>query len=265
MKRKYSQPKSKPTPPKKSATFLGGVLKLLMLGVIGYGVYWFLGWDTVQVSNIAVAGQVSLSPDDLIKKTRQEIIRTQKPWYAASNILLAPAGRIENSLIQAYPRIKSVSIEKALPDTLNITIEEREPYWKVCFESECRGVSDDGVVIDKVSTATDYPILDLGRNPVAGEELVTAEEREWFQLIQSQIEEQLQQKPVRLKAEVKVEEEIKVLHVYLDDDTYVLLDDETDLPYQIVALGVVYDSLPEKEKLQKSYYDIRVKKRIYYQ
>jgi cell division septal protein FtsQ len=265
MKRKYNQPIPKPTSPKKTPKILGGILKLAILGVFGYGIFWFLGWDTVQVSNITVAGQVSISPDDMIKKTRQEIIRSQKPWYKASNILLAPAGRIEGSLTEAYPRIKSVKVEKSLPDTLNITIEEREPYWKVCFETECRGVSEDGVVIDRVSTATDYPILDLGRNPVAGQTLLSAEERAWFQLIQAQFEEQLQRKPTRLKAEVKVEEEIKVLHVYLDEDTYVLLDDETDLPYQIVAFAVVFDSIPEGERLQKSYYDIRVKKRIYYQ
>lgn len=268
MKRKYSQqiPKQKSSSPqKKSKSILGGIFKLVLIGLLGYGTYWFLGWETVQVNNITVAGQVSLSPEDMIKSTRQEIIRLQKPWYTASNILLAPAGRIEASLIKTYPRIKSVTVEKSLPDTLSISIEEREPYWKVCFETECRGVSSDGVVIDRVSTATDYPILEVGRNPVAGEALLTTEEIDWFQYIQSEFEEQLQKKPVRIKAEVKVEEEIKVLHVYLDQDTYVLLDDETDLSHQIVALAVVYNSLPESERLEKSYYDIRIKKRIYYQ
>ena len=265
MKRKYS-PKQSPQPtPKKLPRIVRGLFQILLLAGIGYGVYWFLGWETVEVNNIDVTGQVSLSPEDIKNKARQQIIKSKKPWYASTNIFLTPSSQIERALQESFPRIKTVKVEKSLPDTLRVQVEEREPYWKICFPDECRGVALDGVVIDRVSVATDYATLEVQRNPTAGEALLTPSEVQWFQAIQEQFEEHLQVKPVRFNAQIIIEDQIKVLHVYLDDDTYVLIDDETELPYQIVALASVIDSLPENERLAKEYYDIRVKKRIYYQ
>lgn len=270
MKKKYptsssSKKATSQSSSKKVPKALRGFFQLLVIAGLGYGVYWFLGWETVEVDNIEVGGVVSLSPDDVSNKARQEIISLKKPWYASTNIFLTPSGRIERTLQESFPRIRSVNVEKALPDTLTIEIEEREPFWKVCFPDECRGVASDGVVIDRVSVATDYPVLEVGRNPTAGEMLILPEEVVWFAAIQSQMEEYVQVKPLRFVSEVVVENEIKALRVYLDDDTYVLIDDETEIPYQIIAFASVFESLPEVERLAQEYYDIRVKKRIYYQ
>lgn len=265
MKRKVTHQKPPANVGSSARKVLMNLGKLVIVLGFGYGVYWFLGWETVEIQNIEVNGQTNISPDSISKTVRQEIIASKKPWYASANILLTPTNRIENALAEQFPRIKSVTVEKNLPDTLYVSIEEREPYWKVCYSGECRGVSSDGYVIDRVSTATTYPELDLGRNPTEGEQLVFPKEAEWFQAIQSQLEEYIQKTPIRIRAEVKVEEEIKILYVFLDEDTYIMLDDDTEIPYQIIAFSEVYNSLPEAERLTKQYYDIRVKKRLYYQ
>jgi hypothetical protein len=215
---------SKVVRPKKSyVAFIRYTLLFFFIGGLSYGSFRFFTWDFLEVRQIVVSGEVSLSRDDISNKVKQDIIASQKPWYPAAHILLVPVNKIEKSLFFSYPRIKNVKIVKAFPNQLYVRIEERSPVWKTCNQLECRGVSSEGVLIDRVSTATSYPRLELGRSPLPGEELLTLQEVNWVQGIQSYLNERMQITPPLIKAVFEVDNNIKVLQVYLDDDTYILI------------------------------------------
>lgn len=106
-------------------------------------------WDKLDIKQIFISCE-----NQAIKNNIQDMIED----YAFGNILLFDKNNLQTR-IESIPRIKSVSVKKIFPLSLNISIEERKPF-AVLKRDFLYVIDHDGVIIDRTdSHNTPWPLF----------------------------------------------------------------------------------------------------------
>ncbi|HEX8974556.1 MAG TPA: FtsQ-type POTRA domain-containing protein [Patescibacteria group bacterium] len=96
------------------------------------------------ITNIAVQGTSDLDPQML----RSTIESSQQGKFLnlipKNNFLLIRTGPLENMLKDDFKKIRSVSVSKKFPDTLQISIEERQALMVWCSSDQCYLIDESG-------------------------------------------------------------------------------------------------------------------------
>lgn len=114
---------------------------IICLGAIKY----FLLSDKFRLETVTIEGNEQVSSELVISKVSSLINK---------NIFLIRPSRIKSDLLDESPYIKQVWVEKKLPNTLIIQIEERSSKYVWINFNGAFLIDDVGYVIDKVATFT---------------------------------------------------------------------------------------------------------------
>ncbi len=159
------------TPQVKSKKLLKGRYFFFSLFLLILIFYLFLFSSYFKIRDISLKGTSRVHS--------QEIWETLKPIlnssYFASNMIFFKTSAAEDLLKEKIHSLKEVKINKKLPSTLEIVIEERKPalIWEV--EEKSYLVSEEGVVFAEAEGSYNYPkIIDKsGVNVSLGFRIVT--------------------------------------------------------------------------------------------
>ncbi len=106
--------------------------------------------DYLEIRDIQVSGNSVVKSEEIISIANEEIKGNYFYLYSKKNFALYPKKKIEEKILSQHKRIKSVSMEVSGFETMNISVEERNPEFLWCSHlDECFFVDDTGIIFDK--------------------------------------------------------------------------------------------------------------------
>jgi cell division septal protein FtsQ len=103
------------------------------------------------VRDVAVEGAVRLPAEALSASVESGLQNEGFQLFSRRNIFLYPAGAIEETLREEFPRIQKVSLSRnaLLAQAVTVTVEERKPYASWCdADSACFVMDKSGFIFD---------------------------------------------------------------------------------------------------------------------
>lgn len=125
------------------------VLNILLIVPIAASVYIVFISDTYRIRNIEISGTRVISAEDVLDIVSDYLNHNYLFDIGRTNLFIASKHGVAQAIQERY-LVKAVSIQRVIPDTLRIHIEERQPafFWT---SGERRYLVDmDGVVIKEI-------------------------------------------------------------------------------------------------------------------
>lgn len=137
---------------------------------------WLISLPSMAIKKIVVVGNTNVTSEE-IRRIGDGILDSKYVGlFSKRNAFLYPKDRIEQTLLETYPRISAVGIETESFEILNIKIKERDAVSIWCAAVQCYLVDENGYIFaeyhenksvdvvggDLASTKTDK---DLGELP----------------------------------------------------------------------------------------------------
>jgi len=117
----------------KSLWFWTAILVLIIVGITIYFLLFFFG---VQVKNVEVYGNKRVLIDDIKSLAFEDLnhkFLSLGPWAVVSkSIFLLDVNKIENQLLNNFPKIENVKVSKIFFQTIEINVKERIPTAVFC-------------------------------------------------------------------------------------------------------------------------------------
>jgi hypothetical protein len=131
-----------------------GIIFTLFLALGGL-LIWLSGLKSIQIDTITISGATVLGSESLEGQIRRELVGKYLWAFPKTNVFLYPHARIEKSLLETFPRIKTVSLNTLDNHILSVSIVERQPFALWCdtpptesLVSQCYFLDYDGFVFD---------------------------------------------------------------------------------------------------------------------
>lgn len=115
-------------------------------------VFIFSGLSHLQyfrVNNISVHGDYTIDNEDIISNISDSISARRYFLFPEDNIFVVPKEKIISGLLAGFSRIKSASLARNFPSTLEVYISERKPSSLSCEERDCFFIDQEGFVFEK--------------------------------------------------------------------------------------------------------------------
>ena len=125
------------------------LLRLLLIAALCAGAYYWITSPFFDVQNIEVENNSYYTKVQIIAKSEAK---------TGQNIFGVRAGDIKEKLL-ADPYIKSVWVNKTLPGTVTITVDERREAAMVPYSDMFIIIDRDGLVLRKTNAAPKLPLL----------------------------------------------------------------------------------------------------------
>lgn len=180
MKKRRSLTKKISKQREKIITFRIALILLVLTGLLCL-VIWVTYLDNLWVSEIEVKGNKVIPSSLVTNEARQNLEGYTMLFFPKRSILTASLGSISNSVSDLSPRLKSVHTSRTGLDSIEIKLEEREPYalWCEVGIEKCYFMDKYGFIFDEASEfSTDlYPVYrgGLARGPI-GEQFLTKDD-----------------------------------------------------------------------------------------
>ena len=128
-----------------------------LTALLVYGVSFVSYLPRYSIGPIVVEGEQEV-PEDLIRHYAETVLNDGSYHILSrKNIFLYPRAAIEKGLVEQIPRIKSAHASRSslLSTTLDIKVEEREPYALWCRETmECFLMDESGLIFAETASST---------------------------------------------------------------------------------------------------------------
>jgi len=227
-------------------------ITILLLILILSVCYFTLFYPGFKVKNVVIYGNEKVKNQELLDLVYKN---------ASKSIFLVNSGKISESILEKFPVIEKISVDKKFPQTLILGIVERKPLGVFCAKNnECFLIDNNGIVFEKLSVSpSDITIVRQtieDRQVFTGEEVVNHNVIEAIYDIQKylqdnfkiNVKEALVTSPLRLN--ISTSEKWKI---YFD------LDLNSNINSQLIKLGLLLDKENSRENLR--YIDLRPKDR----
>ena len=142
-----------------------GLLFLLMS--LFYAVV-FSSWLNVQ--EIKFQGTSKILPEHILSLVEDNFWQ-EFLGIPTNSILLFDIKDMEEKLSFVFPAILRVTVQRSLPQTLVVKVEEREQIVTWC-SSTCFAIDAEGVLFKEVEEQGEYVVLDLNGEATLGQELL---------------------------------------------------------------------------------------------
>lgn len=163
-----------------------GVLILIIFAIGIFCLSWFLSRPFIVINDVAVSGN-SLVADDEIKAAAKNILAgSYFGLFAKSNIFLYPEKIIQKTLAAAFPAIKNVRGNLKNWQTLQLSVEEREPFALWCQSADsanCFYIDKDGLIFSVAAVFSDNIFLKFtggqitaSSSPIVGKNFLPTDE-----------------------------------------------------------------------------------------
>ena len=248
-----------------------GILIIILLP------FFLLRLERFKVKEIKVLGTEVLSAEEIVG-TVQEIIGANYLWLVPkSNALILPRDQIAKVLVEKFPRIKSLDENLTDSKTLEIKIEERQPYALYCKQTEnfleaadCFFLDDEGFIFapaPSFSGEVFFIYSGLGFNDPLGKHFLEQEQFKSLSLFLKRIE-RFGIFPIAFGASLETEEQKGRDTLYLPDSGIIFWNAKDSLETIESSFNSFFSSdiVKEKEKFLNKilYMDLTVPNKVFY-
>ncbi len=123
-------------------------LTLIAAGAVFYGLFlWKIFW----VEKIIVDGEQKVSKEE-IEFLVPKRLENNVLFFKTKSIFLVDGGQIEKDILNAFPGINEVKVDKSLFDVIKIQITERTASVLWCENEECFLLDKYGVIFEGLTT-----------------------------------------------------------------------------------------------------------------
>ena len=126
--------------------------RILLAGAAGLGLLWWVGWH----SPMTLVEHVTV---DAPRGISAESIRLASGISVADHVAAVDAEEVRLGIMTAIPAVADVTLGRALPDTIELTVTARTPLAAVEADKGYYVMDADGVVYDRVAKAKGLPVI----------------------------------------------------------------------------------------------------------
>ena len=153
---------------------------VLFLIIIFTATYFALFYSGIQIKNIIISGNQKVSSKDIeslvLADVNNKILVFGGFEIYSKSILLAQENKINTDILNKFPVIGKVVVNKNLPQTLTVSVVERQPLGVFCDNSKCFYIDQNGIIFEPLAvTSPDTFIVrqNMTNTPlVAGQEVI---------------------------------------------------------------------------------------------
>ena len=248
---------------------LFGGLFFCLLGGLAYFSIWsnFLWVKEIEIKLVQ-------EPKYYLPEQIEEIIQgelKEKLWsfIPQKSIFLIPIKNIKENILNRFPEIKSVEINKRIPDSLEVVILERESVGIWCQIKKCFNIDNEGVIFKESPLVSGSFILNIyasSSQPVEIRDQVTTSRVVEFILITNEelseikTTDDLSLSPIDF--EIVSEENLRVK---INSGFEIYFNPSCSVDSQLKMLKMVLtEQIKDEELTSLIYIDLRIQGRAYY-
>lgn len=221
--------------------------------------YFFIFSSFFQIEEIKVIGSQRTLESE-IKNIIWQAVNRKILFSSTKSIIMVNFNKINKNLLEKFPQIQRVNLDRDLPRTLIAVVTEREPIGVWCEDSDgeeeetvsssCFLIDKEGIIFEQTQTSTGL-IIKTSLKPfgiVLGERVIRKKDLEPALEICKQLKEELK---------IEIEEIIIVSSVHLkaktSEDWWIYFDPTKDINWQITELSLILEkeiSYQKREELE---------------
>ena len=135
---------------RKRNAFYGGVV-LIIVACIVMGIVWLSRIDRLQINDVQVKGASEALTKEIVLIVEEKMSEKTLWLLPKRNAFLFSEGKMEDVLLDKYPRIKSISVDSMDFSKIIVTVVEREPeiLWCRGYGSDSDDNTNDCYFVDK--------------------------------------------------------------------------------------------------------------------
>lgn len=259
--REFPRQRKKPVSKGKKYFFL---IFFIIFFVIGGGV-WLLRFPALQISLIRFSGLRVLRE----AQVRQVVSDFLSGAYAAviprSAFLFVDTEAISDVLLNTFPRIQSIEIQKEFPDTLVLAVRERTFWGIFCGRGNlCAYIDEEGVAYEEAPYAVGSIIRKVksdGESVVPGERAVSPELMERLIVLDTRAESVLGSAIIEYRLPEQAPGEI---HVTTADGFQIYFNREDDFENVFRVLKTALEEEIGDRRYEIEYIDARFGNKVFY-
>lgn len=230
-------------------------LGLLFLTILGTTFYFIVFSSIFKIKEIQISGDLKISVEEIKNIISEQVNKN----YFKKSVFLISLKEINRTLLEKFPQIAKVSIEKGFPDVLAILVEERKPVAVFLQGEDYYFIDNEGIAFEKIS---EIPLQMLRiKNSVwisdlkLGKGIFNKERLE--QILK--IETKLNDLEILLK-EVSVISD-KRLNVETSEDWKIFFNPKEDIDWQLTEFDLLIKKrIPPDKRKNLEYIDLRFEK-----
>lgn len=235
---------------------------LFLILVLAY----FLFFSPVfKIKEIKVSGNRAIGSEEIQNSLDGFLYKKFLFFFNRNNVFLATDNKLINILLNDFPRILSIKINKDIfKKTINLVIVERKETGIFCKE-ECYYIDAEGVIFEKAPQTSGSLILVIKdnseREPELGSNVIEKNLMSELINLRIRLTSQLGLKVLDFIIEPGVSEDLRI---NTNEGWYILFDKSRDLQNQLIALQLVLKEKIKEERKNLEYVDLRIENRAYY-
>ena len=239
---------------RKKASWKRRVFFLWVLFLILVLVYVLFFSPIFEIKEIKISGNQVISNEDIYNSLDDQ-----------NNIFLATGDKLTNILINNFPRILSIEINKnIIKKTIDLKIVERKEAGIFCIK-DCYYIDKQGVIFEQAPQTSGTLILAIkdssNREVKIGKNVIEKEFMAELIDLGSYLSNQLGLKAFDFTIESDISKDLKI---NTNEGWYILFDRSQDLKNQLKALELVLREKIKEEREELEYIDLRIENRAYY-
>lgn len=231
-----------------AASFIGGI------------VYFALFSSSLQIQQINVTGLKKVDAKAVDERIQAQLESTWLRYVRPQkNIFLFDSNGLRASLLDQFPALKDVTIDKDPAHTISFAFVEREPLGIWCFGDDCRYFDDEGALWGRPVRSSGFLLLTVTdlreRDKSIDEEYLEAVKKvqKGFQGIQVGL------KNIRIPAD-----RLREFQADTSKGYPVLMSLDSDLAKQMEVFRIFVEKKASDRNFHPQYVDLRIDGRIYY-
>ena len=239
----------------------GGVVFVLLLA----GVVFFARLPGLQVKEIQVRGLTTLDSEEVRGRARTLLSGAYAFVIPRGMILMVSGKGIERVLMNEFPRIKTVSVKKHLPDVLDILVEERTPWGIFCAaDKQCAYLDETGFAYESAPSFSGRLVTKVSSDagfPAVPSQAVEPARMETMRVIGEEVKKILNVSTVSYELISDFPKEIRVVG---PEGYRVYFDRESDLQNAFRVLKTVLAEEIKDRRARLDYIDLRFGNKVFY-
>ncbi len=248
----------------------------LFLIVVSAALYFLIFFGEIQITDIKIFGNKKVSVDEL-KSIVSDKINQKILWKSSRSIFLARKSEIIKEVLNRFPEISEVKVEKDFPKTLILEIKEREPFAIFCSpdiedSEKCFFLDKNGIIFENIAPDS---FSSRGQNFLEKKLIIRfSESKKEFSLGQEVVEKELLDLILQIQGnlrdglQIDIQEAVvslpKRLNIKTSENWQIYFNLESDINLQITKLNLLLkeEISPEKRK-SLEYIDVRFSRAYY--
>lgn len=229
----------------------------LFLVLVIIAAYFYLFFSGFQIKNIIISGNKKVLSKDI-----ENLVTVEINKKFTKSIFLTNPPELQKVILNAFPIIESVIIEKQLPQNINLKIEERKPVAVYC--SPCFLIDKNGVIFEETQdTSQNMLVLKQSINntePFLGESVIEKNIMNVILKIEKNLKENFQ---INIK-EAFLSNPLR-LDIITSENWKIFFNLEADTDLQIIKLSTLLkDEVTQTKREGLQYIDLRFKDKAYF-